>query len=161
MHVFAVRALRGAPLLLCALALPGPARAADDACALLTPAEVGSAVGAAVGAGTHVTPTFLRTCTWKAQGASNVESVTLYLQTVAAYDGGRRMASQMAGSGRAAAFTPIAIGDDGYYFVVGDQAGLLVKKGAVSFKVAVYARLPVDQKEAMERKLADAVLARL
>ena len=57
--------------------------------------------------------------------------------------------------------TPASVGDDGYYFVVGSQVGLLVKKGRVAFKVAVYATLPVQQKEAMELKLARDVLAKL
>ena len=63
--------------------------------------------------------------------------------------------------GKGAAMTPASVGDDGYYFVVGSQVGLLVKKGRVAFKVAVYATLPVQQKEAMELKLARDVLAKL
>jgi hypothetical protein len=53
------------------------------------------------------------------------------------------------------------VGDDAYYFVTGDQAGLLVKKGAVSFKVAVYAKISLEEKEAMELKLAKEVVAKL
>ena len=87
--------------------------------------------------------------------------MTLYLQTAAAYDGGRQMASQMAAAAKGAEFKPAAVGDDGYYFVAGEQVGLLVKKGSVSFKVAVYATLPVDAKEAMEMTLAKEALAKL
>ena len=53
------------------------------------------------------------------------------------------------------------MGDDAYYYVAGDQAALFVKKGAASFKVAVYARIPVAEKEAMELKLARDVVAKL
>ena len=44
---------------------------------------------------------------------------------------------------------------------MGSQAGLLVKKGNDSFKVTVYATLPVEQKEAMELVLAKEALAKL
>ncbi len=140
-------------------AMPSTARADTDACTVLTPAQVGAAIGGSVAAGTHVTPTFVKTCTWNASGSSSVKFVTLYLQTVAAYDGGKRMAAEMAAAG--AAVKPAAVGDDAYYFVTGDQAGLLVKHGDVSFKVTVYATLPVDRKEAMELTLAREALAKL
>jgi hypothetical protein len=51
--------------------------------------------------------------------------------------------------------------EDAYYFVVGDQVGLLVKQAGSSFKVAVYATLPVEKKEVMEMTLATEVLAKL
>ncbi len=144
-----------------AAAMPSTAHADTDACMVLTPAQVGAAVGVPVGAGPHVTPTFVKTCTWSASGSSNVKFVTLFLQTAAAYDGGKQMASQMAAAGKGAAVKPAAVGDEGYYFVAGDQVGLLVKKGSVSFKVAVYATLPVNAKEAMEMTLAKEALAKL
>lgn len=154
-------ALCTAPFLMCLLALPSSARAEPDACLLLTPAEVGTAVGVSVAAGTHVTPTYVKTCTWNATSGSNVKSVTLFLQAVAAYDGGKKMASQMAATANGAAVKSAAVGDDAYFFVAGDQVGLLVKKGSLSFKVTVYATLPVDRKEAMELTLAKEVLANL
>ncbi|MGA8005064.1 MAG: hypothetical protein WCA17_03105 [Burkholderiales bacterium] len=161
MSTFRRGALWAAPFWLCAAAMPSAARADTDACTILTPAQVGAAVGVAVSHGEHVTPTFVKTCTWTATGGSKVKYVTLYLQTAAAYDGGKGMASQMAAAGRHAAVKSASVGDDGYYFVVGDQVGLLVKKGSVSFKVAVYARLPVATKEAMELALAKEALAKL
>jgi hypothetical protein len=144
-----------------AAALPSTAQADSDACMVLTPAQVGAAVGVPVAAGTHVTPTFVKTCTWNASGSASVKFVTLLLQTAAAYDGGKQMASQMAAAGKGGAVKAAAVGDEGYYFVTGDQVGLLVKKGSVSFKVAVYATLPVDAKEAMEMALAKEALAKL
>ena len=148
-----------ASLLLCAAAIPSAAHAETDACMVLSPAQVGAAAGVAVSEGKHVTPTFVKTCTWSASGQSEVKFITLYLQSAAAYDGGKRMAAQMAAGG--ASVTPAAVGDDAYYFVAGDQVGLLVKKGEVSFKVSVYATLPVARKEAMELALAREALARL
>ncbi len=144
-----------------AAAMPLTARADTDACNVLTAAQVGAAVGIAVSEGQHVTPTFVRTCTWNASGTSDVKFVTLYLQTAADYEGGKQMASQMANGAKGSAVKTVGIGDEGYYFVTGDQVGLLVKKGSVSFKVAVYAKLPVDKKEAMELTLAKDVLTKL
>jgi hypothetical protein len=154
-------ALWAASLTLLAAAMPLAARADTDACTLLTPAQVRAAVGVPVSDGKHVTPTFVKTCTWNGAGSSKVRAVTLYLQTAAAYDGGKRMAGQMIAASKGAAAKPASVGEDGYYFVAGDQVGLLVKKGGVSFKVAVYATLPLDKKEAMELTLAKEVLAKL
>jgi hypothetical protein len=146
-----------AVLLVCS----APARADTDACTLLTPAQVQAAVGVAVGSGEHVTPTYVKTCTWRASGSSSVKFVTLYLQTASAYDGGKQMARQMAAFSKGGAVKSASVGDDGYYFVAGTQVGLLVKKGAASFKVTVYATAPVAKKEAMELTLAKKVLAKI
>jgi hypothetical protein len=162
MSPFRLRALCAVPFWLFAAAMPSAARADTDACTLLTPAQVGAAVGASVGKGEHVTPTFVKTCTWTPSGKSNVKAVTLNLQTAATYDGGKQMARQMAAASKGkGAVKPASVGEDGYYFVAGDQVGLLVKKAGVSFKVTVYAKLPVDKKEAMELTLAKEVLAKL
>ena len=146
----------------CAAALPLIAHSETDACTLLTPVQVAAAVGGAVSDGTHVTPTFVKTCTWTPSGKSKLGSVTLNLQTAAFYDGGKRQATMAAAAGgKGAEMKPASVGDDAYYFVTGDQAMLFVKKGAVSFKVAVYAKLPIEEKEAMELKLAKEVVPRL
>jgi predicted peroxiredoxin len=87
--------------------------------------------------------------------------VTLFLQPASAYDGGKQMANQMVAAVKGSAMTPASVGDDAYFFVTADQAGLLVKKGASSFKVTVYAKLPVDKKEAMELTLAKAVASKI
>lgn len=152
-------AASAALFLLSGALVPASARADTDACGVLAPAQIGAAVGVAVGAGQHVSPTFVSTCTWKATGNSPVKLVTLYLQTTAAYDGGKQMADMMAARGRGAAVQAATVGDDAYYFVAGDQVGLLVKKGSNSFKVSVYAQLPVPQKEAMELVIAKEVAA--
>ena len=150
-------------LCLCAAALPPVARADTDACTMLTPAEIGSAIGGPVAAGSHVTATYVKTCVWNSAGGSAIKSVTVFLQTAAAYDSGKQQitAARMAAGANGTSIKSAAVGDDAYYFVAGDQVGLLVKKGAVSFKVTVYATLPVDKKEAMELTLAKAVVAKL
>jgi hypothetical protein len=145
------------------MAWASAAHADTDACTLLTPAQVGAAAGVAVGNGTHVTPTFVKTCTWTPSAKSTISAITLNLQNAAFYDGGKRQASMAiaaTGSGDVK-MKPASVGDDAYYFVTGEQSMLWVKKGAVSFKVAVYAKMPLADKEAIEMKLAKDVVAKL
>ncbi len=154
-------AVCAASLCLCGLAWSSAASGDTDSCMLLTSAQVGAAIGAAVGEGQHVIATSLKTCTWTPTGNSEVKAVTLFLQPASAYDSGKQMANQMAAAVKGGAVTPASVGDDGYFFVTGDQAGLLVKKGGNSFKVTVYAKLPLDKKEAMELTLAKEVAAKI
>lgn len=135
------------------------ANADTDACALLTQAQVTAAAGFTVEKGTHVTPTFLKTCTWTGSNSSGVQVVTLNLQTAAFFDGGKKQAALMAAAG--GAVKPAGVGDDSYYSVLGDQVALWVKKGANAFKVAVYKKIPVDQKEGIELALARQVVPKL
>lgn len=148
--------------LACVAALPSLALAETDACTLLTPAQVGAAVGGPVKDGTHVTPTFVKTCTWTPSATSKVKAVTLNLQPAGVYDASKRQAVLMvAAGGKGAEMKPVSVGDDAYAFVTGDQVALFVKKGSVFFKAAVYATLPVGDKEAMELKLAREVVGKL
>ena len=127
--------------------------ATDDACALVTPAQVSAAVGTTVGAGQYVTPTFKKTCTWHAQGII----VTLNLQDAAAFD----KAKQMANYG--AKMTDVAgLGDGAYFMSMGtQQVALMVKKGGTAFKVAVYSKQPMEKLEAMEKAVAQQVVGKL
>ncbi|HEY2560828.1 MAG TPA: hypothetical protein VGI48_14080 [Caldimonas sp.] len=161
MSSYRFRALCTAPMMLCAATMPSTARAETDACTVLTAAQVGDAVGTPVAAGEHVTPTFVKTCTWKASGGSAVKAVTLNLQTAAFYDGSKKMAREMAAAGKGGSLKSAGVGDDSYYFVTGDQPVLMVKKGNVSVRVAVYAKLPADKTEAMELTLAKDAVAKL
>ena len=148
-------------LALLAAAIPSMALADTDACTLLTAAQVGTAVGVPVGNGTHVTPTFVKTCTWTPSAKSAISAVTLNMQTAASYDCGKQQMGMAVAAVGGATMKPVSVGDDAYYFVTGDQVGLMVKKGGASFKVAVYAKIPVADKEAMELKLAREVVAKL
>jgi hypothetical protein len=161
MTTFRSRTLCAVAFLLWAAATPLAAYADTDACTLLTAAQVGAAVGTPVTAGEHITPTFVKTCTWKPAGDSTVRVVTLYLQTAASYEGGKQLARQMAASSKGASIKSAGVGDDAYYFSAADQPGLLVKKGSIAFKITVYATLPGDKKEAMELTLAKDAVAKL
>jgi hypothetical protein len=130
----------------------------DDACSVLTQAQMSSALGVSVGAGTHVTPTFLKTCTWDAPSGSSkgVKYVTLMLETVDAYEAGKTVRV------KTIVITSVSgVGDGAYYLAVGSNVGLIVKKGNVAFKVAVYGEAPLEQKRAMEKALALQALSKL
>lgn len=149
--LFLTVSISGAAMVPAATAAP-----TGDACSLLTPAQVGAALGVSVGAGSYVTPTFKKTCTWNAT-TSGGEYVTLMLQTVAGFEGGKQL-----GQTASISLTSISsVGDDAYYLAVGDQVGLIVKKGNAAFKVAVYAHIPVESKKATEKTLAQQVVAGL
>jgi hypothetical protein len=140
---------------------PLAAHAETDACTLASAAQISAAINVAVGAGTHVTPTFVRTCTWTPTVSSNVRAVTVNLQTVAFYDGAKQNAITTAAALPAAKMKPASVGDDGYYAVMGEMVALFFKKGGSSVKVAVYAKMAVDEIEAMELAIAKQVAAKL
>jgi hypothetical protein len=147
-------------ILMCGAAWVPAANAAlpGDACALLTSAQIGAALGVPVAAGAYVTPTFKKTCTWNATTAAG-GYVTLMLQDVGGFEGGKKL-GQMASTN--ISITSISgVGDDAYYLAVGDQVGLIVKKGNSAFKVAVYAHMPIESKQAKEKTLAQQVVSGL
>ena len=137
-----------------------PSLAADaDACALLTAAQVSAAVGFRVTEGKHVTPTFVKTCTWTGSNSSGVQVVTLNLQTGTFFDGAKKTAAAMVAAG--AAVKSAGVGDDSYFYVRGTQVDLWVKKGGNACKITIYKQIPVEQKQAIELSLAKQVLAKL
>ena len=138
---------------------PVPAKADTDACTLLTDAQVSAAVGFTVAKGTHVTPTFVKTCTWSGSNSAGAQFVTLNLQTAAFFDGAKKQGTLMVAAG--GTMKAAGVGDDSFYSVQGTQAMLWVKKGGNAFKIAVYKQIPVDQKQGMELALAKAVASKL
>jgi len=129
------------------------ANAAPDACSLLTPAQIKSVISAEVGAGTAGSA---KLCTWNvSSAASNVKFITLLLQDTNTFAGGKSLPAP-------AVVTPVSgVGDDAYFVAVGDQVGLIVKKGSSAFKIAVYARVPLEQKQSMEKALAQQIVSQL
>jgi hypothetical protein len=140
-------------------AATAPANAAppDDACSLLTQAQVSVAVSVSVGAGAYQ-GTYKKTCTWNAvsPATKSAKYVTLLLEGLDAYQAGKLAPV------KTIVVTPISgIGDDAYYLAVGPNVGLIVKKGNVAFKVAVYGDIPIENKQAMEKTLAQQVVSKL
>ena len=132
---------------------PQPAHAApDDACSLLTLSQIKSAAGTDPVAGKPSSAN--KVCTWNmASPSSNVKIITLMLQDPKMFNAGKNAPTPV---------TPVSgIGDDAYFMALGDMVSLFVKKGSISFKIAVYAKLPVDQKEAMEKALASQIVSQL
>jgi hypothetical protein len=140
-----------------AIAHSANAAALDDACLLLTPGQVSAGLGVPMGEGTYIMPTFKKTCTWNATTAGG-GSVTLNLQSLDQYDGGRKLASY----GKSVSATSVGgIGDDAYYSGTNKIVSLVVKKGGVAFKIAVLAHLSVEKQRAAERALALQVISQL
>ena len=138
-----------------AIAHSASAATLDDACAVLTPAQVSAAVGAAVGVGTYIMPTFKKTCTWTT-AANGGRIVTLNLQSLSQFQGEKKSASYG---------QPLVaiggIGDEAYWFGAGSLVSIIAKKGDVAVKVSVYARIPIEQRQAAEKALAMQAVSRL
>jgi hypothetical protein len=143
-----------------------------DACSLLTPAQVSAVLGVSMGAGSYVTPQNLKTCTWTAPGGTKgVKYVTLSLQPADSYEAGKKLMAQAKtmmkvekgqDADQLANASASGIGDDAYYTSMGSNyTGLMVKKGNVAFKVAIYGDLPIETKKAMEKTLALQVLSKV
>jgi hypothetical protein len=122
------------------------------ACALLTPEQVGDALGGQVGAGKYVSPGFTKTCTWTAPGVI----VTLMLQSVEAFQAGKSAPAP-------SVVTAVSgLGDDAYYLTVGNIVGLGVKNRTAAFKVTVYgSNVPMEKKQTIEKTLAQQALTKL
>jgi hypothetical protein len=134
-------------------AAPVMAAPATDACALLTPEQVGDAVGAKVGAGTYPAPGFTKTCTWVTKGII----VTLMLEGVDQFQSGKT--PHLPGVDVTAAS---GVGDDAYYATLDTNVSLFVKKGSTAFKATVYSStFPVDKKKGLEKTLAQQALSKL
>ena len=147
----AIGALFAGFILLTAAVPAAIAQSASDACSLLTQAQVSAAVGAQMGAGGYVMPTFKTTCTWSVPG----KIVTLMTTTPATFEAGK--------TSPAYKVVPVSgIGDDAYYVVTGGtMVSLIAKKGNAAFKTSVYIELPVDTLESMEKTLALEVASKL
>ena len=144
----------------------------EDSCKLLTQAQMTAALGVPMGAGSHVPPPFLKTCTWSPVGGAgqNVKFVTFSYQPADSFADTKRLAQQTEAAMKTQGdkdAAPMAnasasgIGDDAFYTTMGGYTGLLVKKGNTAFKVAIYATLPEEKIKAMEKTLALDALSKL
>ena len=133
-----------------ALWMPYATQAAPEAdpCSLLTPAQVGAALGATVGAGNRIGSSI---CVWGAPP----KRVTITLHQPREFEA----LKAPVGNG----ITKIAVGGVGDEAVSGTSkiaTTLSVKKGSVVFVVTV-GGFPEEQTKAMEKALALNVLAKL
>jgi hypothetical protein len=144
----------------------------DDACSLLTQAQVTAALGVAVGA-PHQSTAIMKTCTWIQADAGLIggKSVQVILRTADDHDKNKAQMNQAnaiakekkGGAEHAPTVAPIGgLGDDAYYTTTGRTATLSVKKGNVGFNVAVNASdFSLDKTKALEKTLAEQALSKL
>lgn len=123
-----------------------------DACAVLTTAQVSSALGSAVGNGTYIMPNFKATCTWTIPTGG---AVTFALQTLVFFNAGKGALASMERT------MASGVGDEAYYIGVDPTVGLAVRKGNQAFKVSVYnSNLSLEQRKDIEKKLAQEALSK-
>jgi len=133
---------------------PSANAASVDACSLLTQAQVSAALGASTDSGSSPSASIKDTCKWTAAGPH--EYVTLMFEDLGAYEAGKTAPA------KTVMVTPVAgVGEAAYFLAVGQNVGLVVKKGNISFKVGVYGRMPIEAKESTEKSLASQVIGRL
>lgn len=159
-----------AAIFIIAAAAPSSAAAPPtDACPLLTSAEISAVVGVTVGAGTHITPTYLKSCQWEPPGGATVQfgSVLLALESAASWQSAKAMLQAVANAPNnnkkgGITMTPASgIGDDALYSSVGNYTKLIVKKGDLSFQIVITSNAPIEKKRDMEKALAAKVLSKL
>jgi hypothetical protein len=130
----------------------------DDACALLTTAQVSAAARVPMKDGQYVTPAKKETCTWSATkpAEKSTKIVTLFLEGLNIFQAGKTPHLN------SVIVTPVSgLGDEAYYVTISTNVVLHVKKGNATFRVSVYADLPNEAKQAMEKTLAQQVLSKL
>ena len=161
MHTCRAAAACGAAItafMLCGFVPSNIAHAPDDACTLLTQAQVTAALGTPMDAGARVVPSVPRLCGWSEPGGATIDNkrVTLTLSTTRTHDAGKQPYQGITK-------TPVGgIGDDAYYVTAsGLGTALNVKKGGQAFSLSVKGKFTVDQVKAMEKTLALEVLAKL
>jgi hypothetical protein len=143
----------------CIVAAAARAASPDDACALLSAAQVSAAAGVMFGPGSYVTPTFKKTCTWNATGDAkqDAKTITLMLEGADSFQAGKKQVQSSTIPGTSAS----GIGDDAYFVTMGHFISLFVRKGNVAFKVTVYGPIALEKMQTVENALAQQVAANL
>ena len=136
-----------------------------DACLLLSQAKISDAVGSAVASGTHVTTSYLQTCTWNsaAHATKGLKAVTLHFDSATQFEAGKQLVEASQARTKEVVFTAVSgVGDDAYFVTFGSSAtSFMFKKGNYSFKIAIYGELPPGQALAASKALAAEVLSKL
>ena len=140
---------------LCTLALlafPGASEAATEPCKLLTPAEIGGALGATFGAGDPIGTTG---CSWSSATPHMIVTVSLWPPT--------EWDRMKAGGGvPGSTTTPVSgLGDDAFFATIAQYVVLYVKKGQTVYLFKVYGVKDPAKQMSAEKTLAGAALKRL
>jgi hypothetical protein len=149
--------MNAARILLAAVPLLVRASAPSDACALLTPAEVGAALGVPVAAGAHVIAQSPRICGWAPAGGPTLggKKATVTIMQEQSFVNGKVPF-------KGVTKTPVAgIGDDAYYITTpGFGTAVNVKKANFYFQIRV-GGFAEDKAKGVEKTLALAVITKL
>ena len=142
-------------LALCTLALlafPAASEAATEPCKLLTPAEIGGALGATFGPGEPIGTTG---CSWTSATPHMIVTVSLW--PPAEWD------RIKAGGGLPGTkITPVSgLGDDAFYATVAQYVVLYVKKGQTVYLFKVYGVKDPAKQMSAEKTLAGDALKRI
>lgn len=164
--------MRTALIILASIALPAITTistnaAPRDACALVTQAQVGAALGVMVKPGSYVTGSDKQACTFvPASPTDDFRSLEISFQSTIDYQIGQQLAAVAASNAGRDPFQASAsvsgIGEDAYYRALGkDYTELMVKKGDAAIKIAIHGNLPVEKKQSIEKSLALQALAKM
>jgi hypothetical protein len=127
------------------------ARFAPDPCKVLTPGQINSATGFAVGAGTPIVAG--KSCQWiSPEPKRGIATVNFWPA-----DSWAKMTNPIAVSNETSVS---GVGDGAYYLNAGTYGALSVKKGSAVFVLKVY-NVPPDKQQAVLKALANAVIANL
>ena len=149
--VLGALALRGA--------FPAHATPPGDACSLVTPAQVSTALGTQVT--TEAVGSDAKHCHWVQEDKRKKVLVDahLLLESARTYDAAK---NSMGMSGKVTRVPVSGVGDDAYYLVGRRDAPLFAKKGNAAVRIAVDGKgWSADQIKDKEKALALAVLAKL
>jgi hypothetical protein len=144
----------------------------DDACSLLTPAQVGAVLGVPVVPGTHLNSTDSKSCMWSQANAPAMgrKSVAISLNTAEVYKNSKAVMERTQAAMKEEkdedagqlTITPVTgIGDEAYYGSMGTHPKLNVKKGNLSFSIEIFGDFPPDKSKAMEKTLAVQILSKI
>ncbi|MBS0580067.1 MAG: hypothetical protein JSR36_12500 [Proteobacteria bacterium] len=128
----------------------------DDACTLLTSAQVSSVLGVRVQAGQHVVPDARSSCGWAAAGDPSLGSRRLVLTLMS----GRAFESAKTPVRGASKHLASGVGDDAYYITTPPfGTALSVRKGENCFQVRI-SGFPDAQAAHLEKAVAQKLLGR-
>lgn len=168
----ALGAMTAAIFVVVAAAAPSATAAPpSDACALLTAAQVSAVVGVTVGAGTHITPDYLKSCVWAPPGGAtpafasvmiDIDSADSWASAKAVLQAITNAPENKAKKGGVTMTPASGVGDDAFYSNAGSSyTKLVIKKGNVELQVEISSNAPVEKKRDMEKALALKVLSKL
>jgi hypothetical protein len=133
------------------LGLSSPALAGTEPCKLLTPAEIGTALGAPFGAGEPIGTTG---CSWTAAKPHMIVTVSLWPPS----EWDRMKSAPLPGT----TTTPVSgLGDDAFYGTIAQYVVLYVKKGQTVYLFKVYGVKDQEKQKSAEKTLAAAALQKL